>query len=62
LPAADYTVSVIADLHDHPAPGAFAPSAQDLFALHVKRDAMSCFKTSYVSSSEGNLYALYIDD
>lgn len=62
LPAADYTLSVIADLHDHPAPGAFAPSAQDLFVLDAKRDAMSGFTTSYVSSSDGNIYALYIDD
>lgn len=62
LPAADYTVNVVADLHDHPAPGTFAPTAQDLFSLHVKRDAMSGFKTSYVSSFDGNIYALYIDD
>jgi hypothetical protein len=62
LPAADYTASVIADLHDHPAPGTFAPSARDLLGLDNRRDLMSGFTTSYVSSSDGNLYALYIDD
>ncbi|KAF2517204.1 hypothetical protein [Flavobacterium foetidum] len=62
LPAADYTINVVADLHDHPAPGTFAPSAQDLFALNTRRNLMSGFTTSYVSSFDGNIYALYIDD
>ncbi|MET0945876.1 MAG: hypothetical protein ABWY22_10735 [Flavobacterium sp.] len=31
-------------------------------AIDAKRDAMSGFKTSYVSSSDGNIYVLYIDN
>ncbi|OOV19566.1 hypothetical protein [Flavobacterium sp. LM4] len=58
----DFTVNVIADIHIHTPPGAFAPSAQDLKALNNKRGLTSNFTTSYVSSADGNIYALYIND
>src|SRR6218665_471887 len=58
----DYSASVIADAHTHPLGGAFAPSAQDLKALDAKRDIMTGFVASYVVSSDGNIYALYISN
>lgn len=57
-----YTINTKADVHTHPIGGAYAPSATDLFRLNNLRSQIGGFTTSFIKSSDGNIYALYIND
>lgn len=52
----------IADVHTHPDPGAYAPSAHDLLAIDHKHNLVADFNTMYTISPDGSKYALYISD